>query len=353
MKKKIIAIMLGAMVMAVMLGGCGKKEAASATENTQVEEATEVKEEQKEAEEAEEPAVEENADIAGNYVYTYEEEFDGDVMEFTNIIVLNDDNTCEVTFQDTIKGTWTDNTISLDDGSKFEFSVDGDTLNLDMDGLSFAFTKTDKDVSELLPAMDAEMDDMPMGDEEIGDYPSNDLEERLGKYSFDSYDEIISLLEGDEAYAYVDIKGMDEPVLLVANETYGNGAGGQIALAATPYTKKSDGKYTVDSTLVSGGTANPISVDDDGLIYCATHTTLEKSCYGDNGTENKCLMVMAYVYADSFDDNGDPKTVGGFIRTENKVIDNPGAEVAADDVETFKQMFKDLEKAHEIIFTTS
>lgn len=43
----------------------------------------------------------------------------------------------------------------------------------------------------------------------------NDIEEKVHKISFESYDEIISLLEGSEGYAYVNVKGYDGDVLAV------------------------------------------------------------------------------------------------------------------------------------------
>lgn len=83
----------------------------------------------------------ESASVAGTYTCTFTEEMEGEVLEFTNTVVLNDDGTCEVTIQDTISGQWADGKITLDDGSEFEFNVDGDTLNLDMGGVWFVFNK--------------------------------------------------------------------------------------------------------------------------------------------------------------------------------------------------------------------
>ena len=100
----------------------------------------------------------------------------------------------------------------------------------------------------------------PVGDEGVGDYPSNAFEERVGKYYFDSYDEIIGLLEGDEAYALVDIKGYDEKVLLVAESVYDDLLGHMATTEATPYTIKANGKATADSLLAGSNTIiEPVS----------------------------------------------------------------------------------------------
>ena len=189
--------------------------------------------------------------------------------------------------------------------------------------------------------------------EEWIDAPSSAVEERVGKTSFDSYDEIIGLLEGDEAYALVDVKGYDGQVLLITDSTYDNLDGNRATIEATPYTLKSNGKVTADSALFSGGTATPLAIDDEGEILLATHHTFEKDCYGTNGTDDTALMVMTYIYVDTFDEEGRPATVGGFVRTENTVIDNDGTEVDSTDVELFDKMYEDYGKAHIINFTVA
>ena len=170
-------------------------------------------------------------------------------------------------------------------------------------------------------------------------YPSNKFEERVGQIEFDSYDEIIGLLNSDEAYAYATIKGIDEPVLLVGEEVFDNGDGTFASLAATPYSMKSNGKITADSIFTSGGTGSPIKIDDDGIVWCASHHSIEEYCYGKNGTDNVAIMMMASVYTATFDDNGDAATVGGFIRTENTVLDNDGEQIGENDVEVLSGLF--------------
>lgn len=190
------------------------------------------------------------------------------------------------------------------------------------------------------------------GDMELGDYPSNDFEARVGKTSFDSYDEIIGLLEGEEAYALVDVKGYDGQVLMVTDYTYDDLLGHIATVECTPYTMKSNGKCTADSALFSGGTANPVAIDDQGVIFTVTHTSVDKSCYGDNGTDNASLMVLASVYADEFDDNGDPTTVSGFVRTKNSLVDDDSVFLEGSEVDIYNQLFDEYTKTEPISFTT-
>lgn len=190
-----------------------------------------------------------------------------------------------------------------------------------------------------------------MGDMEIGDYPSNALEERADKTAFDSYDEIIELLEDDEAYALVDMKGYDEKVLLVAEAVYDDLLGHMATIDCTPYTMKSDGKVSADSNLSSGGTATPLSMDREGNVFTATHQSIDKQCYGENGTENPAIMIMASVYTEELDDNGMPKSVGGFYRTKNSVVEDDSIFLNGDEIELWTQLWEEYEKAEPISFT--
>ena len=191
----------------------------------------------------------------------------------------------------------------------------------------------------------------PVGDEGIGDYPSNALEERVGKYYFDSYDEIIGLLEGDEAYALVDMKGYDGKVLLVADSVYDDLLGHMATIECTPYTIKADGRVSADSILVSGGTATPLAMDKEGCVLTATHQNVDKQCYGENGTDNNAIIVMSTIYAEELDDNGTPKSVSGFTRTKNSVIDDDSVFLNGDEIELWKQLWDEYEKAEPISFT--
>ncbi len=188
-------------------------------------------------------------------------------------------------------------------------------------------------------------------DPELGDYPSNNFEVRVGKTSFESYDEIIGLLEGDEAYAFVNMKGYDEKVLLVGDHTFQNTNGDMVVTECTPYTYKSTGLYTADSMLFSGEEREPLKIDSDGIVYSKTQTSIEKNCYGDNGTPNKGIMVLAYVYVDALSADGTPKTIGGFVRTNNSVIEDDSVFLEGNEIDIYTKLFEEYEKAVPIPFT--
>jgi len=193
----------------------------------------------------------------------------------------------------------------------------------------------------------------PQYDKEVSGYPSNAMEERTGKTEFSSYDEIISLLEGTEGYALVKIKGYDGDVLLVADNVYDNLDGNMATIEATPYTMKSTGAVSADSLLTSGGTAYPISIGDDGLVYLYGNHSVETQCYGENGTDDAGLMVMKLIYISEFDSNGDIAKVSGFHRNPDNtsVIDNDSIDYNEDDVEMFHEAFEDYAATTPVNFT--
>lgn len=195
-----------------------------------------------------------------------------------------------------------------------------------------------------------------VGDEGIPEgtfIPSNAFEERCGRDSFESYDEIVALLKAPEAYAYVDIMGMDEPVLLVADDTFGGDElGYRGALQATPYAKYADGKYHACSILYTISTGTPLAMSEDKMVYCATHDSMRVQCFGENGTDIPGIMVMKYVQAE-YDDDGNPSKITGFVRDKNTVINNDGVEIAEDDVKAFKDAFAEYEKCTPIDFTVA
>lgn len=197
----------------------------------------------------------------------------------------------------------------------------------------------------------AAQDQQEPAQEAVVNEPSNSFEERVGKTTFESYDEIISLLEGDEAYAYATVKGYDGEVLFVATENFDDMLGHFATIECTPYTVKANG-VTADSLLFSSSTSTPVAIDEEGIIYTASHRSVEESCYGDNGTDTPALMILATVQAEELDENGNPKTVTGFVRTKNSLVDDDLTDIASDDIETYDRMFNDYyEKAQVLSFT--
>jgi len=183
------------------------------------------------------------------------------------------------------------------------------------------------------------------------EFLNNAMEARAGKTSFESYDEIISLLIPTEAYALVKIKGYDGEVLMITDGVFDNCDGENMAaIDATLYTKKTNGEVTADTLIYTQGTAYPISVDKNGLIYCFGHHSIEESCYADNGTDDHALMIMKYIEVTEFDNEGYPTRVMGFYRDpDGFALDS--YEYEETDVDSFNKAFDEFAESTPVNFT--
>lgn len=154
MRLNYLALVLGTALATSMLVGCGENEQMVVVEDTQ-EEAAIAEEETEEADTAKENEIE--ADISGTYIHTFEEEYEGEIVVLSESVVLNEDMSCNVTIQDTISGTYDANTISLDDGSEYSYTINGDELVLDMDGVKVTFIRSEQTAMDEVAAEDIEM----------------------------------------------------------------------------------------------------------------------------------------------------------------------------------------------------
>lgn len=156
MRNKYLALIIGTVLATSVLTGCGENEQTVATEGTQEETVT-VEEETAvvESETSMEEAV--DLDIAGTYVHIYEEEFDGEMLELSESVVLNEDLSCEVTFQDTISGTYNADTITLQDGGVYSYIIKGNELVLNRDGVDVEFVKSEQTATDEATAEEVEM----------------------------------------------------------------------------------------------------------------------------------------------------------------------------------------------------
>lgn len=210
-------------------------------------------------------------------------------------------------------------------------------------------TKDATDSKEVVE--DASSEDAMRDMEDDEDYPNNAFEERVGKTSFESFDEIIGLLEGEEGYAYVDVRGNGEKVLFVATYTFDDQLGHFATNECTAYSVHSDGVCRADSAFTSDGTSSPIKIDNQGMVFSVTHESVDKFCYGNNGSDTPAIMELECIYANEFDDNGNVIKVGGFLRTKNDLTDDDMVEVSEYDIETYNRLFEEYANAEVINFT--
>ena len=212
-------------------------------------------------------------------------------------------------------------------------------------GCGSSQTEENAEASEGMIAPDAENADITEGDEGMDeDYPENFLEERCAQYVFDSYDEIIGLLEDGEAYGYAKVMGSEEEVLFITNETF-DGYGEPACLECFPYYKNADGKYECAGVVSSASTATPVSITEDGQILSAGHDVFESDVFSQ---ENGALMVLRYISCQWQEDG--TATYSGFIRETNSIMED-GTAVAEDDEAAFSDAFAEFDTATPIAFT--
>lgn len=180
------------------------------------------------------------------------------------------------------------------------------------------------------------------GDEEMNMLNSF-VEEKAGKDTFTSFDELISYLQPGQAYAYVDVRGAEEPLLLVTEQTYDNMDGNQVSINAYIYMKNDNGVQYA-SAIASDGTAYPLALGD-GLLYQAGNHTVGTQCVS---TDTHAIMYMAYVYEET-DETANTEHYGGFVRTEND-FSGDEEEIDTDSPETMQKLMEDYGKAEVINF---
>lgn len=201
------------------------------------------------------------------------------------------------------------------------------------------------------PTEPAEAEDM-----EIEEYPANAFEARVNQFSFDSYDEIVGMLEGKEAYAYIDMMGADEKVLIVADEAYNLGDGETMAAKeATPYIKNAEGKYVAGSLMPADDESFPLKVNEDGVVLVARcwPPSIEGMVLGENGTEVKGIMDLFSIIDEMPQDDSESDHYLGFIRDKNTVVDNDGEKVDTDDPALFEEKMAEYEALSAINFTVA
>lgn len=203
--------------------------------------------------------------VAGTYIYSFSEEFEGELIDLNNTIVFNDDNTCEVTFQDTVAGKWDGSKITLDDGKELEYKFEDGNLILNQDGVWNTYFKEEgSNINP--PVLDA----------------------------MEKYDSIISQLQPGQAYGFVDICSAFDVLLVSEDGAYDCGDGTMGALNVKVYGLDADGNVMEYGVASSGHTAYPLAVYDGCLMICNNSRTMMEYIDADalSMITKKCVEVL-------------------------------------------------------------
>ncbi len=176
---------------------------------------------------------------------------------------------------------------------------------------------------------------------------TNFLEERAGKSEFESYDEIISLLENGEGYAYIKLDGYDGDVLAITDMLYAWDEDTSAAISVSLYTPCGyiEGNPIYDiGDVQTGGTAYPIRLSEDGTLYVCNNRTFSKLKVSEQG-----LLYYAEKTNIVYSEDG-TATVMGFTAEDGNIVDaQPKTDVTTED--EFNALFDNLDEIPVIAFT--
>ena len=146
------------------------------------------------------------------------------------------------------------------------------------------------------------------GEDEEYEGPSDFLQEQSGIIDFASFDEAISNLKDGQGYATIKVYGYDGDILAVSDSVF---LADHSAADASLYAMV-DGKAHFLGVVTGNGSAFPLRLGSDGIIYCGDNHTYE-SDFMNNSGGIPGIMIKDYVY-DGIDNGGE---FGGFLREEN------------------------------------
>ncbi len=191
--------------------------------------------------------------IPGIYTQTITEEMEGETVTNRYDVQLADDHTGVMHLQDDIPVQWDDRMIRTEDGSStYYYTIEGDKLIMDYDGIKNEFTKSDGE-RRIQPPIIADME---------------------------KYKSFTDTLPKDSYIAFAEIfkdKESENDILLVSkpNCTFDNNEGGMACTEADIYGIDKDGKVKKYGEAISGGTAIPLSVYE-GCLYFGNHVELTR-----------------------------------------------------------------------------
>lgn len=190
--------------------------------------------------------------IPGVYSQTYTEEMDGENVEVTYTVTLNKDHTAIISLQDEIEGIWSSTGIRIDNETFYEYTIEGDSLYLNINGEWEEFSRAGGGVNAPYEA-----------DKEL-------------------YKSVISKLKKGQYYAFAAVKGVENDILLVADSAYDNMDGNTAAVEAKVYAADSKGSIKEYGTVAAGGTAYPLAVDENYIFRCNKNSIAKMYIDADN-----------------------------------------------------------------------
>lgn len=142
----------------------------------------------------------------------------------------------------------------------------------------------------------------------------DETEENTEKPDIHVYDEILAQVSESEKAAFVELNGLELPVLLVSGETYKHTVCTDVAMGCSIYAYIENEVINLGD-IYSGGTAYPISADDSYIYAAAGHC-----CHKYKIDIEKRELVVQEVAAEKFGENATPTYYYGNEETEEQIV---------------------------------
>ena len=251
-------------------------------------------------------------DRPGTYVRSNTDELDGNELVKTDVLQLNHDHTGFLSLQDDIPILWGYKKIMGTQGDFFyDYTLDGDRLTLNYDGTELEFIREGRE-HEL----------------------SVDIT------GCDTFTHIVDRLSDGQGYA--NVKLGDTDVLLVSSGTYEDLDGKYVAIDAEIFVYGQNGPEYL-GYVECGGTAYPLTLDDDNSLYvCSNHRAEEYT------VQDGRLFLEKEVWVE-YDGEGNPTYGYADYDYDDGEVDIETDQTEAE--EEFEDMFDELSYGQTIEFT--
>ncbi len=172
--------------------------------------------------------------------------------------------------------------------------------------------------------------------------PSDFVQERAGMDTFDSYDEIIDYLEGDEGYAYLSLDGSAGYVLGISDSLY-TMDGAEVSGSISLYGYNSDGKLVNVGNAYASDEAYPLR-NGNGILYVCNDIE-----YGETkiSADTNGLFYTKLIDAEYAEDGS--VSLSGFVR-EDDDINNSSEDIGISTEEEFKALYTAMDEVEPIHF---
>ena len=168
---------------------------------------------------------------------------------------------------------------------------------------------------------------------EEGFIPADFIQEQAGTDMFDSYDDVLGYLNGEnEGFAYISLDGSTPYVLAVTDTLYALDDTTMAASGVSLYAYNDDGKLVnVGNAYSNGGEEDPIRCED-GILYASGPNE-----YGEMKISKDTIGLFYKKDISRYTDSDGTTSISGFIR-ENDDINSTPTDIEISTDEEFEEM---------------